>query len=132
MNVVVMSGRLSHTPELKQTPSGKAVCTFSLAVDRPRVKDVTDFYNFVAWEHTAEYIARAKKGDTVEVHGYLTTRQYEDRSGAKRTAIEVKVDEAHVIRKVGQSEAQATPVDYDGPVELTKFNEVSDDSDLPF
>ena len=132
MNVVVMSGRLSHTPELKQTPSGKAVCTFSLAVDRPRVKDVTDFYNFVAWEHTAEYIARAKKGDNVEVHGYLTTRQYEDRSGAKRTAIEVKVDEAHVIRKVGQNEAQAAPEFTPSVPAAQEWQESTAEDDLPF
>lgn len=132
MNIVVMSGRLSHTPELRQTPSGKAVCTFSLAVDRPRVKDVTDFYTCVAWEHTADYIGRAKKGDTVEVHGCLTTRQYEDRSGAKRTAIEVKVDEAHVIRKVGQSEAQAAPEFTQSVPTATEWQESTTEDDLPF
>ena len=127
MNVVVMSGRITHTPELKQTPSGKAVCSFSLAVDRPRVKDVTDFFNFVAWDHTADYIARyAKKGDTVEVHGCLTSRQYEDRSGAKRTAIEIKVDDARVIRKVGQSAPEPNfPTS-------KEWDEVPKEDDLPF
>lgn len=132
MNIVAMTGRLTHTPELRQTQSGKAVCTFSLAVDRPRVKDVTDFFTFVAWERTAEYVARAKKGDTVEVHGCLTSRQYEDRSGAKKTAIEIKVDEAHVIRKVGQSEAQAAPEFTQSVPTTTEWQESTTEDDLPF
>ena len=129
MNIVAMSGRLTHTPELKQTQSGKQVCTFTLAVDRPRVKDITDFYNFVAWEHTADYVARyAKKGDTVEVSGYLTSRSYEDRSGAKRTSIEIKVDEAHIFRKSGQSAPEFTP----NVPTAEEWQESTKDDDLPF
>ena len=129
MNIVCISGRITHTPELKQTPNGKQVCTFTLAVDRPKVKDVTDFYNFVAWEHTADYVARyANKGDTVEVSGYLTARSYEDRSGAKRTAIEIKVDEAHIFRKLGQNAPEFTP----NVPTAEEWQESTKDDDLPF
>lgn len=129
MNIVCISGRITHTPELKQTPNGKQVCTFTLAVDRPRVKDVTDFYTCVSWEHTADYVARyAKKGDTVEVSGYLTSRSYDDRSGAKRTAIEIKVDEAHIFRKSGQSAPEFTP----NVPTAEEWQESTKDDDLPF
>jgi single-strand DNA-binding protein len=49
MNKAVFTGRLTSDPELKNTQSGVPVCSFILAVKRPRVKDKTDFINFVAW-----------------------------------------------------------------------------------
>ena len=135
MNIVAMTGRITHTPELRQTPSGKGVCTFSLAVDRPRVKDVTDFFTFVAWDKIAEYIVNyGRKGDTLEVHGTLTSRNFEDKNGAKRTAIEIKVEAAHLIKsKLQQGAEVATeqpnvtmlPAD-------AEWSDASTEDDLPF
>ena len=56
MNSINLVGRLTADPELKTTQSGISVCTFSLAVNRPRVKDTTDFINCVAWRQSAEYL----------------------------------------------------------------------------
>jgi len=141
MNVIAISGRLTALPELKKTPSGKSVCSFSLAVDRPRVKDITDFFTVVAWEHTAEYISKyAGRGDTVEVNGILTTRSYEDRSGAKRTVIEIKADEARIVhrqvRQAESTEASATVSNAPSQTSFENFakalNDHADDDDLPF
>lgn len=103
MNVICISGRLCHTPALRQTPNGHNVCTVSLGVDRPRVKDQSDFFNVVAWDSTAEYIARAHVGDFVVVNGCLTSRSYTDKNGLKREIVEIKADDITVIRKGSNS-----------------------------
>ena len=86
--------RLDTMSKIKQTQSGVAVCSFTLAVKRPRRKDVTDFINFVAWKANAEFVCRYfKKGDAMEVSGALTSRKYQDASGKNRVAFEVECDE---------------------------------------
>ena len=73
MNSTNMIGRLTADPELRRTPDGTAVCTFTLAVRRPRVKDTSDFIDFVAWRQSAEYLSQyGHKGDIVAVSGPLT------------------------------------------------------------
>ena len=134
MNVAVLSGRITHDPELKQTPGGKSVCSFSLAVDRPKVKDVTDFFNFVAWDKIAEYIANyAHKGDTIEVSGVITTRSFEDRQGVKKTVTEIKVESCHVIRKVGAAPVENAPVEaFNNAPNVAQWEEQGGEDDLPF
>lgn len=81
MNSICLTGRLTDDVELKQTPSGVSVCSFTLAVKRPNVKDTTDFINCVAWRGTAEFISRYfGKGNKIEVNGVLTSRKYEDKN----------------------------------------------------
>lgn len=100
MNIVSMIGRLTRDPELKQTQSGVAVCSFSIAVDR-KFKNAsgereTDFVNCTAWRQTAEFIAKyMPKGQRIGITGSLQSRQYEDKQGNKRTAWEVQVDGAY-------------------------------------
>ena len=53
MNIIAISGRLTRDPELRTTPNGKPVVEFTVAVDRPGVKDQTDFIDCVAWEKKA-------------------------------------------------------------------------------
>ena len=93
MNIVAESGRLTRDPELRHTQSGKAVTVFTIAVDRPGVKDKTDFIDCVAWEKKAEFVSRNfRKGQRIEVSGILTTRQYE-KDGQKRKATEIRCDQ---------------------------------------
>lgn len=93
MNIVAESGRLTLDPELRHTQSGKAVTVFTIAVDRPGVKDKTDFIDCVAWEKKAEFVSRNfRKGQRIEVSGILTTRQYE-KDGQKRKATEIRCDQ---------------------------------------
>lgn len=98
MNSTNIIGRLTAEPELRRTQSGTACCSFSLAVKRPRAKDTTDFLNFVVWQQGAEYLCQyGHKGDLVGVSGYLTSRNWEDRDGKKRTAYEVTCDSVELI-----------------------------------
>ena len=107
MNICSFTGRLTADPELKTTNNGKSVCSFSLAVKRPHVKDTTDFINFTVWNQSAEYLCKyGSKGETVEVTGTLQSRNYEDKNGNKRTAFEVVVDSLSLI--VWRSNQQAT------------------------
>lgn len=106
MNSVTMIGRLTNEPELRRTQSDTACCSFSLAVKRPRVKDATDFHNFVVWQQGAEYLCQyGHKGDLVGVTGYLTTREWTDKDGNKRKAVEVTCDSVALVSSKRNSEA---------------------------
>ena len=89
MNSFNGSGRIVNDLELMATQNGIPVCSFTLAIKRPKVKDTTDFIKFVAYRHTAEYISKyASKGAFIEVVGALTSRNWEDKNGTKRTSFE--------------------------------------------
>ena len=90
MNSVNLVGRLCREIELRRTGDGTPVCSYSLAVKRPMVKDVTDFIECVSWRQSAEYLARyAAKGDIVAVSGALQCREWTDKDGSKRRQWEV-------------------------------------------
>lgn len=111
MNSVNIIGRLCKEPELRRTQSGTACCSFSLAVKRPRVKDTTDFHDFVVWQQGAEYLCQyGHKGDLVGVTGSLVTRSWEDQNGNKRKTVEVNCDSVELISsKKSENAAQQTP-----------------------
>ena len=86
-------GRAVRDFELRRLDSGKAVCSFSLAVDRPHKKDTTDFIDFVVFGQGAEYLCQyGHKGSTVSATGPLTSRKWEDKNGNKRINWEVLCD----------------------------------------
>ena len=93
MNVAMIIGRLVADPELRYIPStGKAVATFSVAVDRPYSgKDgqkQTDFFNIVVWGKTAENCANfIGKGRLVAIRGMIQNRSYEDIMGPRSTSL---------------------------------------------
>ncbi|MBP5180300.1 MAG: single-stranded DNA-binding protein [Clostridiales bacterium] len=99
MNKVILIGRLTKDPEVKNTASQVTVCRFSIAVDR-RFKDQNgqrqaDFINCVAWRQTANFISSYfHKGSKIAVVGSIQTRTYDDAGGQKRYVTEVVVDEA--------------------------------------
>lgn len=99
MNKVILIGNLTRDPELSETNSGIAVCRFGLAVNRQYSSSdgerETDFFQVTAWRGTGENVARyCKKGHKVAVVGSIQLRNYEDREGVKRTAVEiVELDE---------------------------------------
>ena len=99
INNVVLMGRLVATPELRNTQTGLAVTSFTIAVDRSYVRQgeqrQADFINCVAWRNTADFITKYfQKGSMIAVTGSIQTRNYEDKNGNKRTAVEVIVDQA--------------------------------------
>jgi single-strand DNA-binding protein len=120
MNKVVLIGRLTRDPELRYAQSGKAFCTFTLAVDRRFSKQnnnqpTADFIPCVAWDKLAEIIGNnLAKGRRVGVEGRLQTRTYEAKDGSKRSAFDVMVDEMEFLDPKGQSQqsqGQAAPAD---------------------
>ena len=132
MNYVSMIGRLTKTPDIRQTNTGKNVCTFTLAVNR-RYKDAqgnatADFFTVQAWEKLAELCARyLDKGSKVFVSGELRNRSYEAKDGTKRTVTEIIANEVEFLTPKSESApAGSTAVP---PVE--KWEQV-EDSDLPF
>ena len=130
-NKVILGGRLTDTPELKQTNSGTKVCTFSIAVNRPYSKDQdkqTDFINVVAWKQRAEFVAQYfKKGSSICIVGSIQTRTWTDQQGNKRYATDVVADEVSFVD--GKNDNAAAPA---APKEAPKFEDVTEDDDLPF
>lgn len=130
MNSCNFVGRLTNDIELKKTSSDLSVCTFTIAVNRPRVKDTTDFINCVAWRGSAEYLTKyAHKGSLVAVSGTLTSRNYEDKQGNKRTAFEVVADNV-ILCESKPKEAAARFAEYSN--QNADFEVVEEDGDLPF
>lgn len=89
-------GRLVADPELRQTTNGISVCSFRIAVDRNYSKGQerqADFIDIVAWRSSAEFVSKYfSKGKMIIVEGSIQTRNYEDKNGNKRTAVEVVAD----------------------------------------
>lgn len=143
MNDVVLMGRLTADPELKQTPSGVFVTTFTVAVNRSYVKQgeerQADFINCVAWRGTAEFITKYfLKGQMIAVQGSIQTRSYEDKQGNKRKAVEVVVEKGYFCgnKDAGNGRsyvpAHGSP-DIDGQWQRGNADNFSEiDDDLPF
>jgi single-strand DNA-binding protein len=110
MNKVVLIGRLTRNPELRYAQSGKAFCTFTLAVDRRFSKQnnnqpTADFIPCMAWDKLAEVIGNnLAKGRRVGVEGHLQTRTYDAKDGSKRSAFEVVVNELEFLDAKGQGQ----------------------------
>lgn len=140
LNKAILIGRLTSDPELKQTPNGVNVTSFTVAVDRHgKAGDdkQTDFIPCVAWRTTADFIARYfKKGNGIGVCGQIQVRNYNDRNGNKRYATEIICDEAFFIdKKSAQPEPNGNATEAYVPEAYTSapsFEEVSAESDLPF
>ena len=136
LNKVILGGRLTADPELKQTPQGVSVTTFSIAVNRRGKEAQTDFINCQAWRQTAEFICKFfKKGSSICVIGSIQTRSWTDQQNNKRIATEVIVDEANFVDS--KADAPAGSSSYgDAPAFQTqqapKFEEIASDDDLPF
>ena len=142
MNTINIIGRLTTDPELKTTQSGVSVCSFTLAVKRPRVKDTTDFIPVVAWRQSAEYISKyAHKGSMVAISGMLTTRKYETNNGDKRVAYEVVADSVSALSGNDSSQPSQIPTQGTNVANWSTsanegtpldFEVISGDQSLPF
>lgn len=133
MNSINLVGNICHDLELKQTNSGKSVVQFNIAVNRPFTKDTVDFIPVVVWNQPAEYVCRyAHKGTKVAVSGKLTTRNYEDKNGNKRTAYEVVAETIEICESKKNAEGNSTPTT-ESAVQGGYNPYIDDsDSDLPF
>ena len=142
INSVVLMGRLTADPELRTTTTGKSVCSFRVAVDRGYSKNAeerqADFINVVAWENTANFVCRYfSKGSMIALQGSIQTRQYEDKTGAKRTAFEVIAREVSFCGSKSETGTVSRPAAPEQPpvyqnANQGDFEEITDDEDLPF
>lgn len=100
LNIVAIMGRLVKDPELKTTNSGKSVCSFRLANDsgykNADGSSQTNWLDVVAWGKTAEFVCKYfPKGSLIAIDGRLQTRQYQDKNGQNRTAVEIVANNAN-------------------------------------
>ena len=145
-NKVILGGRLTADPELKQTPNGVAVVSFSIAVNRRArsgEQPVADFFNVTAWRGTAEIVSRYfHKGSSICVVGSIQNRSWTDQNGQKRYATDIIADEVQFVdsRSEGSNGASSqgaytpdayTP-SYSSSGMAPKFEEIKTDDDLPF
>lgn len=140
LNCAILMGRLVADPELKTTTNGVSVSSFRVAVDRAYQKQgeerQADFIDIVAWRQTADFVCRYfKKGSMIAVQGSIQTRQYEDKQGNKRTAVEVVADNVSFCGSKNESTQQTTypPVANASKPTANAFEAIEDDDDdLPF
>ena len=102
MNKVILIGNLTKDPELTETPSGVAVCRFSIAVSREYANTdgnrETDFFNITVWRGRAENCGKyLKKGNKVAIVGSLQNRSYEDKDGIKRNVTDIIASEVEFL-----------------------------------
>jgi len=127
INRVLLSGRLTRDPELRYTPSGVAVMTFSLALNR-RYKDQSgewkeevSFVSVVVWQRQAELASEyLKKGSAVFVEGRLQSRSWETSEGQKRSVLEVRAERLQFLDRLKREEEEPA----EGKVEDTSSEEV--------
>ncbi len=110
LNKVIIMGRLTADPELRQTPNGISNCRFSVAVDRGyKSKDTgerqADFIRVTAWRATAEFVSRYfSKGKMIIVEGSLRNNDYTDANGVKHYSMDVQADNV----SFGESKSAST------------------------
>jgi single-strand DNA-binding protein len=112
LNKVMLIGNLTRDPEMRYTPAGTAVCTFSVATNRNWTTDTgekkedVEFHNVVAWNKLAEICSELlKKGRKVYVEGRLATRSWQGQDGAQKQRTEVVISDMVILdKKEGGSE----------------------------
>ena len=149
MNKVIITGRLTADPELRQTQSGVSSCRFTVAVDRKFANKETgereaDFISCQAWRNTADFIGRYfTKGKMIAIEGSLRTGSYKDKNHPDIThyTTDVMVDNVEFCGDKGEktspaqnmvNQAQAAGVQTEAVVDLSDFEEILSDGDTPF
>lgn len=121
INSAVLAGRITKDPELRKTQTGKSVCSFVIACDRPKTKDgesAADFISCVAWNQSADYLCTyAHIGDLIGVTGSIQTRSYDDQSGQRRYVTEVLVNRLTILSSVSRQQEQSQEKKQQAPVE---------------
>ena len=124
INTVALTGRLTYAPELKATANGVSVMSFTIANDK-KYGDGTNFIPCVAWRNTAEFISRYfNKGDMIGIEGELQTRDYTDKHGNSRTAVEVVVSNVSFCERKNNGQSNPAPSEAD--------IDIIDDDKLPW
>ena len=130
LNRIVIMGRLTRDPELRKTPNGTSVASFTLAVDRNLTPmggvNESDFFDWVAWAVTAVFVSGYFfKGSMAVVDGRLQLRDWKDKDGNKRRSAEVVANRVYF----GEGKKSSEPKDPANPGGFTMMDE--DDGDQP-
>jgi len=132
LNKIVLMGRLTRDPELRQTQSGNSVVSFTLACDRDfaaqGAEKETDFVDIVAWRGTAEFVSKHfSKGRMAVVSGRLQIRNWEDKDGNKRKTAEIVAESVYFgdSKRDGQNASAAAPAS-------AEFTQLPDTTPVPF
>lgn len=142
-NKAIIGGRLTADPELKTTPSGVSVTSFTVAVNRRYTKEgeqqQADFISCVAWRQTADFICKHfRKASSICIVGEIQTRTWTDQNGQKRYATEVIASEAYFVDSKSEAggsvpnASQYVPDQYKAPQNAPELTEISGEDDLPF
>lgn len=160
LNRVILGGRLTVDPELKTTPSGIPVVSFTIAVNRQYGKDesgknIADFFNVTAWRSTAEFVAKYfRKASSICVIGSIQTRTWQGTDGKKHYATDIVADEVTFVDAKDEAPAAVQQLPYSQAQQyqtpqqdymaaqyqamgqsiqtVPKLEEISDDEELPF
>ena len=132
MNKVMLIGRLTKTPELRSTQTGKQVCSFTIATNRINNEEC-DFINCVVWDKQAENLCKYQvKGNLIGVIGQLRQETYNDTKGNKRTSYVVLCNEIEYLQTSTKKEENPYK-DMNTKVESDIGQSITiEDSDLPF
>lgn len=113
-NKVIIAGNVTKDPELRTTPSGQSVTSFSVATNRRykdasgELQDTTEFHNIVAWGKLAELCTQLlHKGSGVLIEGRLQTRSWEGQDGVKRQTTEIIAENMVALTPKGMAEVSA-------------------------
>lgn len=136
LNKAILVGRLTADPELRQTPSGVFVTSFTIAVNRAYPKEKgeqqADFIDIVSWRGTAEFVCKYfKKGSAIGIDGSIQTRTYTDKEGNKRKAVEVLASNVSFV----ESKNRQLDAEIHEPLQASETEFISldnGDEDLPF
>src|SRR5579859_6379318 len=118
LNKVMLIGNLTRDPELRYTPQGTAVATFSIATNRQwktesgELKDNAEFHRIVAWDKLAEICGKMlKKGTRTYVEGRLQTRSWQAQDGTQKTTTEIVITDMIVLDSRGRTDDISVPDD---------------------
>lgn len=139
MNKVMLIGRLTKTPELRNTQTGKQVCSFTIVTNRINNEEC-DFINCVVWDKQAENLCKYQsKGNLIGVIGQLRQETYNDTKGNKRTSYVVYCNEIEYLSSVSHKEDKVVAecgnpfAEMNTKVESDIGQSITiEDSDLPF
>lgn len=144
LNKVIIMGRLTRDPEIKKVNGDVSVCSFSVACDRDIVNKQsnereTDFFDVTAWRSTADFVGKYfSKGRMIVVVGRLQKRNYTDKDGNKRSAVDIIAENVYFGDSKKDSEASdntsTATTGYTAPASQNSgFAEIGDDDgELPF
>jgi single-strand DNA-binding protein len=137
LNKIMIIGNCGRDPELRMTPNGKPVASFSVAVNRTyspsdggERREETEWFNIVAWNRLAEVCQQyVTKGRLVYIEGRLQTRKWQDREGKERTTVEIVANDMQLLG--GQRDRDTAPAGAPRPAEQAESG-TFDPDEIPF